>query len=367
LLRHRHEAYPRPAVPALLHGARRDAAGFPKPVPRGARSGLAAGRPTAGGPPPATAVTPTSWIDGNPLPDEGGQLLKTYDISPFVEEAGPGSQKLVVDWVLQDTGYATWHGEVVASLSADASKLTCYHTEAVQQRVAAVVERFVTDAKAPHRFAIRVLGLKSPSWRADAAPSMVPLPTSTPGVQAWMMPRETAAVLVASLRSRSDCREVPTGRVLAANGQPAAISGGRRRPYVRDIAASPNAWPGWQQLSGACDEGLSVDVQPLVADGGAAVEAIVRCRIDQLERLTPVVVDVPAATQGRVQIEVPQAAAVRVGERFRWPASHTLLVGLGIVPWPVPEPSAGSPALLPSTARRMDVVVVVEPRLSAAP
>jgi hypothetical protein len=315
----------------------------------------------------AISVKPTSWTETTSLPAEGGQVLATYSIANFVEQAGVGSEKLVLDWVLQDTGYATWHGSQLAALAADPTTLTCFHVPEIQDRVADVVTRFVGDAAAPHRFLVRVVGVGSPSWRGDVAAAMQPLPTTTPGVQAWMMPRESAALLLATLRGRSDYREVPTGPVLAANGQPAVISGGRRRPYVRDVAAGMPTAPGWQTVTSECDEGLSVEVQPLMTADGAAVEAVFRCRLDQIERMATVAVDVPAAGQGQFKIEVPQSVAVRVGERFRWPATQTLVVGLGLVPWPVPDPAGpGGPTLLPPAALRMDVLVVVEPRLAAA-
>lgn len=313
------------------------------------------------------SVKPTSWTETTALPAEGGQVLETYSIASFVEQAGVGSERLVVDWVLQDTGYPAWHGSQLAALAADATTLTCFHVPEVQARVADVVNRFVGDAAAPHRFLVRVVGVGSPSWRGDVAAAMQPLPTTTPGVQAWMMPRESAALLLATLRGRADYREVPTGPVLAANGQPAVISGGRRRPYVRDVATGVPAAPGWQPMTSECDEGLSVEVQPLITTDGGAVEAVFRCRIDQIERMATVAVAVPAADRGQVNIEVPQSSSVRVGERFRWPASQALVVGLGIVPWPVPDPAKpGGPTLLPPAAMRMDVLVVVEPRLAAA-
>ncbi len=313
------------------------------------------------------SVTPTAWTDGGTLPAEDGQELKTYSIAPFVEQAGAGSEKLVVDWVLQETGYASWHGGQLAALAANATTLTCFHVPEVQARVADVVERFVGDAASPHRFLVRVVGVGSPSWRGDVASAMQPLPATTPGVQAWMMPRESAALLLATLRSRTDFREVPTGPVLAANGQPAVISGGRRRPYVRDVTTGPPAAPGWQPVTSGCDEGLSVEVQPLISADGMAVDAILRCRIDQIERMATVAVAVPTADRGRVNIEVPQSSSVRVGERFRWPANQTLVIGLGLVPWPVPDPAnPGGPTLLPPAALRMDVLVLVEPRLAAA-
>jgi hypothetical protein len=298
------------------------------------------------------------------LPADNGQVWKTYDIGPFVTQAGPGSQKHVVDWVLQETGSPQWHGETVASLSADALALRCFHTPEMQVRVEEIVARFVDDAATPHRFSVRVLGVGSPTWRNDMRPMLKPIAAATPGVQAWMLSREEAAVLVARLRSRGDCEELPTGAVLAANGIPAVLTGGRKRAYVQDVAP---AGPGWQPVAGSCDEGMAIDVHPLISRDGTAVEAVVRCRIDQIERMAQVGMAPPAADGRRVPIEVPQMSAVRIGERFRWPANSTLLIGLGLVPWPVPgQNKAGSPALF-SDAKRTDVVVLVEPRLTDAP
>jgi len=298
------------------------------------------------------------------LPADDGQVWKTYDISPFVMQAGAGSQKHVVDWVLQETGSPQWHGDTVASLSADGSLLRCFHTPEMQVRIEEIVARFVDDAATPHRFSVRVLGVGSPTWRNDMRPMLRPIPAATPGVQAWIMSREEAAVLVARLRARSDCEELPTGVVLAANGIPAVLTGGRKRTYVQDVAP---AGPGWQPVPGSCDEGMAIDVHPLMSRDGTAVEAVVRCRIDQIERMAPVGTSPPTVDGQRVPIEVPQMSAVRIGERFRWPANSALVIGLGLVPWPVPgQNKAGSPALF-SDAKRTDVVVLVEPRLSDAP
>ncbi len=296
------------------------------------------------------------------IPSDAGQIWKTYDIAPFVKQSGAGSEKYVVDWILQETGYPAWHGTVPASLSADATSLKCFHMPEMQDRVEEIVGRFVAEADKPHRFSVRVLGLRSPAWRADARPALTAIPAATPGVQAWIASRENAALVVAGLRARSDCQELPTGPVLAANGLPAVLSGGRKQPYVQDIALRPEAWPGWQMQNAACDEGLTLDVQPLVTRDGAAIEAVFRCRIDQIERLAPVALPSPADRQ-KVQVEVPQVAAVRVGERFRWPANQTLFIGLGLVPWPVPGQNGSAPAAAPD-AKRCDMVVVVEPRLS---
>jgi len=301
------------------------------------------------------------------LPADAGQVWKAHDIAPFTKAAGAGSQKHVVDWVLQDTGYAAWHGGTVASLTADDASLRVFHAPEMQARVADVVTRFTAAAHVPHRFSVRVFGVGSPAWRNEARPTMQPIPAATPGVQAWIVSRENAAMLMGRLRARGDCQELPTGAVLAGNGVPAVLAGGRKRPYVKDVDIRPDVWPGWQTLGASCDEGFALDVHPLLSADGSTVEAVVRCRIDQIERMAPVTVSVPAASGQRVQIEVPQVSAVRIGERFRWPANQCLVIGLGLVPWPVPGQNAAGNASLLADAKRTDVVVVVEPRLAGSP
>ena len=298
------------------------------------------------------------------IPADAGQVWKTYDIAPFVSRAGAGSERHVVEWVLQETGSTEWHGRTVASLSATENQLRCFHTPETQARVQEIVKRFVADVATPHRFSVRVLGVGSPAWRAEMRTMMQPIPAATPGVQAWILSREEAAVVTGRLKARGDCEELPTGVVSAANGIPAVLTGGRSVPYVRDLT---QVGTGVQPITTTCDEGLAIDVQPLISTDGTAVEAVIRCRIDQVERMAAIGQVAPAGDGRRVQVEVPQVSAVRIGERFRWPVNRTLLIGLGLVPWPVPgQNKAGAPGLF-NAAKRTDVVVVVEPRLAAGP
>ncbi len=298
------------------------------------------------------------------IPSDIGQVWKTYDLAAFVAVAGKDSEKHVVDWILQETGYPAWHGTSPTSLSAADGKLSCYHTPDMQARVSSIVSRFVKEAGNPHRFTIRVLGFTSPTWRSAARPALQPVAAATPGVQAWILPREAAAPVIARATARPDCMELPTGAVLAANGLPATLKGGRTQEYVNDYALTPHAWPGWQPQKASCDEGFAIDVHPLVSEDGTAVDAVFRCRVDQIERMAAVALPSPGGGPA-VASEVPQMAAVRIGERFRWPATHALIIGLGLVPWPVPAQNGATTVLLPKVERR-DVVVVIEPRLASS-
>ena len=308
----------------------------------------------------------SNWISQRAycqLPSTVGQVWKTYNIEPFLQVAGKGCEEHVVHWILQQTGYEQWHGKHAASLSADATKLSCYHTPDMQEKVANIVKRFTADGALPHRFQIRVIGIGSVRWRQQASETMTALPTSTAGIQAWVVPRENSAELLNRLVSRSDVEELPVGPVFAANGVPATLSGVRERTYIQDITIDPALPNGWQPLSATCREGLSVDVQPLVSLDGELVDAVLRCQIDQIERMASVSVAVPVGNRPDVKLEVPQISAVRIGERFRWPVSRTLVVGLGLVPWPVPGQNKAASAGLFTEIKRSDAIVVIEPRL----
>ena len=155
---------------------------------------------------PSTDVVRTKWSSNANLPADAGQVWKTYDITPFVNRVGPGSQKHIVDWILQDSGYATWHGSTVAAMGADEKKLVCFHTAEIQSKIEEIASRFTSEASASHRFSVRIVGIGDPSWRSTARGVLRSIPASTPGVQAWLISREEAAILVDTLRRRTDCQ-----------------------------------------------------------------------------------------------------------------------------------------------------------------
>jgi hypothetical protein len=91
-------------------------------------------------------------------------------------------------------------------------------------------------------------------------------------------------------------------------------------------------------VPGQIDEGFSLEFSPLLSLDDQTIDATIKCDIDQLEKVIPVTVDVPTnvAPRQRAQIEQPQITRCRFHERFRWPTDKVLLVGLGMVPMPIP-------------------------------
>lgn len=322
--------------------------------------------PAASAPIKPRRVSVKSTNGKGTLPTDAGQVWREYDLSPYTLRVTSTNrpEQGVVDWILRETGYEAWHSEPLGLLSANNRTLTVYHTPQMQTVVAEVVERFLDSEAESHAFGLHVITIDNPNWRARAQRMMQPVTVQTQGVQAWLLESEDAAVLLAELRKRSDYREHSSPHVLVHNGQSKVIAATRARSYVRDVALRPANWTGFEAEVGQIDEGFSLEMSPLLSINGDSIDAILKCNIDQVEKLRPVMLDAPtaAAPRQRTKIEVPQISQFRFHERFRWPANKMLLIGLGVVAAPVPVDPNPLTAALPGGAApaRADLLVFIE-------
>ncbi len=180
-------------------------------------------------------------------------------------------------------------------------------------------------------------------------------------------------MLLGELRRRSDYREHNSPYLMVNNGQSTLISTMRGRPYVRDVNVRPDAPAGFVPAQAQIDEGFALDFSPLLSADRRMIDAVIKCDIDQVEKMIPVIVDVPTrvSPRQRTEIEVPQMAHFRYQERFRWPVERVLVVGLGMVALPTP---AGGTSILPGVPlplgnlpARADLLVFVECKGPATP
>lgn len=303
----------------------------------------------------------------NGLPNDAGQVWRTYNIRPYTLRVTSTNrpEQAVIDWVLRETGYETWHSEVFAALSANQSTLIAYHTPQVQAAVADIVDRFVNTEAETNSFGLRVVTVGSPNWRARYQAILHAVPTQTQGIQAWLLHKEDAALLLSELHKRSDFREHNSPHLLVNNGQSTTVSAIRPRPYTRDLIMRPDIYPSYQPNQAQFDEGFSLELSPLLSMDGRLVDAVINCNIDQLERL--VKVNIPIAVAGgsrqQAEIQVPQISHFGMHERFRWPADQVLLIDLGVVATPVPGKPSGLLESLPfSGPPRADLLVFIDSR-----
>lgn len=301
------------------------------------------------------------------LPDDAGQIWRTYNIRPYTLRVTSTNrpEQAVIDWILRETGYETWHSEVFAALSANQTTLIAYHTPQVQAVVADIVDRFVNTEAETNSFGLRVVTVGSPNWRARYQAILHAVPTQTQGIQAWLLHKEDAALLLSELHKRTDFREHNSPHLLVNNGQSTTVSAIRPRPYTRDLLMRPDIYPSYQPNQAQFDEGFSLELSPLLSLDGRLVDAVINCNIDQLERL--VRVNIPIAVAGgsrqQAEIQVPQISHFGMHERFRWPADQVLLIDLGVVATPVPGKPSGLLESLPfSGPPRADLLVLIDSR-----
>ncbi len=343
---------------------------------RPASDSSAEAAPEAEPTPRSTPAAAPSRGNGS-LPNEHGQVWREYDIAPYTVRVTTTRrpEQALVDWILRETGYEAWHGEALGILSATRRTLRVYHTPEMQQVVADLVDRFVSSEAETWQFSLRIITVDHPGWRMRVQRLLRPVTVQTPGVGAWLLPREDAAVLLTELQRRNDFREHTSPLLQVDNGQSTVVSAMRTRPYIRDILLRADLWQGFEPQAGTVDEGFSLEFSPLLTSDRQLIDAVIKCHIDQVERMIPVELEAPtaAAPRQRTPIEVPQMVQFRFHERFRWPVGQALLVGMGTVPLPVPVDAKamqlvpGIPLPLPKSPPRAELLVLIEAKGPAAP
>jgi len=309
-------------------------------------------------------------ISGGTLPNDAGQVWHEYDISSYTTRVTTTKrpEQAIIDWILRDTGYEAWHIEPLGVLSAGNRTLRVYHTPDMQKRVADVVERFTSSDAATYTFSMRVVTLDSPNWRTLAQRLLRPVPVHTSGVNAWLLPKENAAIMLGELRRRNDYREHSSPYLMVNNGQSTVVSAMRARSYIRDVVPRADVPTGFEATPGQVDEGFALDFSPLLSVDRRMIDATIKCEIDQIEKMIPVMVEVAtqASPRQRTKIESPQMSHYRFHERFRWPVDQVLVVGLGMVALPIPVDGAplvrGVPLPIGNTPARADMLIFIECR-----
>jgi len=302
------------------------------------------------------------------LPNNAGQVWRDYDLTPYTSRVTTTAkpEQAIIDWILRETGTDVWFGDPLGMLSANKSTLRVYHTPEMQEVVTEVVTKFVDSQAEVKKLGVRMVTVKSPNWRRLAYRMMQPVSVKTPGIEAWLMSKENAAVLLGELRQRSDFREHHAADLLIHNGQSSTIAMLQPRSFVRGVRAT-QTFPGYELQTDQIEEGFSMEVSPLLTPDDRMIDAVLKCSVDQVEKFVTVDVDVPTAGAQRqaVDIQIPQMVSWRLHERFRWPSDQVLLISCGVVARPQSGMSSAAqlpslPSLIPTGPPRADGLMFVE-------
>jgi hypothetical protein len=305
------------------------------------------------------------------LPNDGGQVWREYNLTPYTSKltSVEKPEQAVVDWVLRETGTEVWFGAPLGILSTDKNTLRVYHTPQIQESVKGIYDRFMATSAAPNRLSIRVVTVSNPNWRSRAVGLLKPVEVKSTGIDAWLATRDNAALLAGELRKRADYRERAAPVVDIPNGQTYPLGLTQQRQYVRSVRPKTDAVAGYEAEVATLNEGYSLEVSPLTSVDGKSLDVILKCSIDQIEKLIDVPVDIPTplGQPQRMTIQVPQLVSWRLHERFRWPSDHVLILSCGVVATPTND-KAAMPLLGPLVAsNRADALLFIEPVSGPAP
>ena len=165
------------------------------------------------------------------LPDSAGQVWREYDISPYTSNVQnvDKPEKAVVDWVLQETGTEMWFHQPLGILSADKNRVYVYHTPEIHRQIRPLIDRFVKTRGQVQTIDLKLVTIGNPNWRSQVYSLLQPIKMSSPGVEAWMVSKENAAIMLRALQRRGDFKNHSSGRLTNPDGQKLTLS--KRTPF----------------------------------------------------------------------------------------------------------------------------------------
>ena len=318
------------------------------------------------GPPIGPGVTRvTKKLDK--LPNSAGQVWREYNISPYTSKItnSQDPQKAITEWILRETGTEMWFAEPLGILHANKEYLYVYHTPEIHRVVKEIVDRFVHTRGQVQNIDVNLVTVENPNWRSQSYTMLQPIEVKSPGVEAWVVSKENAAILLSQLGRRGDFKQHSGGRLTNHDGQAFVLGKTKPVQFIRSLKWVPNQVPNYQPQLSSVDEGYQLSISSLSCLGSNSIEAVIKCECDQVERLSPVKVNVPGGNVGSqtINLQIPQLVSWRVHERFRWASDQVLLLSAGIVATPAPDSGGG--IRLPSRlqkSKRADTLLFIEYR-----
>ena len=265
----------------------------------------------------------------------GRQFWREYNLAPFTSRQNtPGRpEQAVVDWIIQETGDETWHGEEVAVLSAGRGRLQVFHTPDVQDQVAEIVDRFVRPPQWQVLMKFEILSCSNLDWRSGLIHLLKPVATGPEGQHVWAVAPEDAALVRERLRRTSQARLLNRLSVAASNGQTSAVDAGQPMSYISGLELASGAFTAYNPVIGRVNEGVKLRVTPLWTPDGNSVDLRLLLTSRAVRRLHQAQSTAPLSTGNQnATVQVPEVSATMLDQSLRWPTSQVLLISAGVQP-----------------------------------
>lgn len=223
-------------------------------------SAPAAAAPPEAAPPSPAALNPAPFVDPDVF-TPSGQSWVEIDITPYTGRFSPTAEAhaSVRGWIIRKTDPSSWLGGEVASLVVSPERVRIYHTPAVQQQVRDLLGRMLYYTPGEFQTRVQVVNVRNSRWRAEAGSALTPAGSSG---KVWIGRLEDLAEISASITSRDSGTLLANPEVVVFNGQ------------KLHVGWSPHAGrdPDPQRTGRPVEEGVVVDVSPLIDSDAASVE-----------------------------------------------------------------------------------------------
>ncbi len=295
--------------------------------------------------PPAPSAADRSPEDGSanqsdamssPMTDrafaQSGQFWKEYSLTSYSSRLPTVSQpqQAVVDWIMNQTGPETWHGEVPAVLSATRARLRVFHTNEVQAQVAEIVERFTRPIQPQVLMRVQIFATTDLNWRSGLVHLLKPAAIGPDGQHVWLIAPEDASLV----RNRLKLDRQPNAiskQIMAYNGQPTAIETGQPVNYISGLELASGLYMAYQPVVDRLNEGIKATFTPLWTTDATAVDIEFRVTSRVVKRLHYAQGVAPLSSGNQEAIvQVPEVSSTSFEQSLRWPATQVLLMSCGV-------------------------------------
>ena len=244
-------------------------------------------------------------------PTTKGQVWREYDIRPYTLRVTSTDrpEQAIVDWILRETGYEAWHSEPVGLLQRQ------------PRRAPRLSHAGDAGRRGRHRRSLRQLGgqrlrLHAPR-RHGRQSELAGQGAADDDADPRAVARRARLAAGQGKRAAAGLRAEPAHRLpriqlVAAACEQRPVDRASRRcgrgSYVRGAIATQTAWPGYQPEMGTLEEGFSLEFSPLLALDLASADAVVKLRLNQVEKMLPVKLDLPTVVAPNQRVRGRSAA-----------------------------------------------------------
>ncbi len=286
--------------------------------------------------PPADDAEPAG-ADSDQIPLQAGFKFKSWDISGYtgIREHKAPPEKALIDWIFLRTAPSDWHGDRLAALWADRSKLYAYNSPEILKQVNDIVQRFTASVEDILSVNVRIVAAVDPRWRYTVYWHLTYVGGGPQGQQIWTMKMQDAALVLSQMSIQQGFRTLARGSLEMINGQTVKWKTQEERTFVGGLQRDSSAGISFQPRPEKLNEGVVLKLSPLLTFNGDGVNAKIDLTVNTLRTLhrTRVIAPREIGAGGETTIEVPEATETHLEQTVKnWPLGQTLVISCGIQP-----------------------------------